>query len=177
MLLATCRVSRVPCQVCDVPAYTTCEYCDLEQKLCKPGCETDDNCAAGDVCVSHNCAAGAGSAAACHVSRVTCHVSRSGGERDREHHHQHRVLLRLYRLRQPHRLRGGRGGRVPPGGAAGHQQQQHPALVTCQGEYGTECTSLGLDNLEMVDYDNGKEAFFDGTPDDDGDDDGKGNMQ
>ena len=28
----------------------------------------------------------------------------------------------------------------------------------------------------MVDYDNGKEAFFDGTPDDDGDDDGKGNM-
>ena len=111
------------------------------------------------------------------VSRVTCHVSRSGGERDREHHHQHRVLLRLYRLRQPHRLRGGRGGRVPPGGAAGHQQQQHPALVTCQGEYGTECTSLGLDNLEMVDYDNGKEAFFDGTPDDDGDDDGKGNMQ
>ena len=29
----------------------------------------------------------------------------------------------------------------------------------------------------MVDYDNGKEAFFDGTPDDDGDDDGKGNMQ
>ena len=129
MLLATCRVSRVTCQVCDVPAYTTCEYCDLEQKLCKPGCETDDNCAAGDVCVSHNCAAGAGSAAACHVSRVTCHVSRSGGERDREHHHQHRVLLRLYRLRQPHRLRGGRRGRVPPGGAAGHQQQQHPALV------------------------------------------------
>ena len=55
-----------------MPAYTTCEYCDLEQKLCKPGCETDDNCAAGDVCVSHNCAAGAGSAAACHVSRVTC---------------------------------------------------------------------------------------------------------
>ena len=65
----------------------------------------------------------------CHSSRVTCHVSRSGGERDREHHHQHRVLLRLYRLRQPHRLRGGRGGCVPPGGAAGQQPEQQPALV------------------------------------------------
>ena len=42
------------------------------------------------------------------------------------------------------------------------------------GEYDAQCMSLGLDNLEMVDYDNGLNAFFDGTPDGDGDDDGMG---
>ena len=42
------------------------------------------------------------------------------------------------------------------------------------GDFGTECRSNGLDNLEKVDYDNGMTAFFDGTPDDDGDDDGLG---
>ena len=39
---------------------------------------------------------------------------------------------------------------------------------------GTECTSDGLDNIELVDYDNGVTAVFDGLPDDDGDDDGLG---
>ena len=43
-----------------------------------------------------------------------------------------------------------------------------------QGEWGTACTSNNLDNLELVDYDNGKIAFFDGKPDNDGDDDGMG---
>jgi len=42
------------------------------------------------------------------------------------------------------------------------------------GEYGTSCESNGLDNLERVDYDNGKTSFFDGAPADDGDDDGLG---
>jgi len=42
------------------------------------------------------------------------------------------------------------------------------------GLYGTECYSDGLDNLEKVDYDNGFNAFFDGSPDNDGDDDGMG---
>lgn len=46
--------------------------------------------------------------------------------------------------------------------------------IFLQGEWGTECTSNNLDNLEKVDYDNGMTAFFDGTPDDDGDDDGMG---
>ena len=39
---------------------------------------------------------------------------------------------------------------------------------------GSECTSDGLDNIELVDYDNGITAVFDGKPDDDGDDDGLG---
>ena len=43
------------------------------------------------------------------------------------------------------------------------------------GEYGsTSCETRGLDNLEQVDYDNGKTSFFDGAPEDDGDDDGLG---
>merc|ERR1712019_186826 len=42
------------------------------------------------------------------------------------------------------------------------------------GDYNTFCHSLGLDNLEKVDYDNGMSAFFDGQPDDDGDGDGLG---
>ena len=42
------------------------------------------------------------------------------------------------------------------------------------GDWGTSCHSMGLDNLEKVDYDNGMVAFFDGQPDDDGDDDGLG---
>ena len=45
---------------------------------------------------------------------------------------------------------------------------------TLLGEYGTSCESNGLDNLERVDYDNGKTSFFDGAPADDGDDDGLG---
>jgi len=47
-------------------------------------------------------------------------------------------------------------------------------MVTLLGEYGTSCQSGGLDNLEHVDYDNGKSSFFDGAPEDDGDDDGLG---
>ena len=47
-------------------------------------------------------------------------------------------------------------------------------LVLHQGDYGTFCQSHNLDNLEKVDYDNGMTAFFDGAPDDDGDDDGMG---
>ena len=43
-----------------------------------------------------------------------------------------------------------------------------------KGEYGTECETNGLDNLERVDYDNGMTSFFDGKPEDDGDDDGLG---
>jgi hypothetical protein len=43
-----------------------------------------------------------------------------------------------------------------------------------KGEYGTSCESNGLDNLEVVDYDAGFVSFFDGQPDDDGDDDGLG---
>ena len=43
------------------------------------------------------------------------------------------------------------------------------------GSYGgTECTSDGLDNIELVDYDSGVTALFDGLPNDDGDDDGLG---
>merc|ERR1712119_45297 len=46
--------------------------------------------------------------------------------------------------------------------------------VHLDGDYGTQCDSDGLDNKEKVDYDNGLTAFFDGTPDDDNDDDGLG---
>ena len=42
------------------------------------------------------------------------------------------------------------------------------------GDYDAQCMSQGLDNLEKVDYDNGLIAFFDGTPDGDGDDGGMG---
>jgi len=42
------------------------------------------------------------------------------------------------------------------------------------GAYNTECTSEGLDNLELVDYKDGSITFFDGKPDDDGSDDGMG---
>ena len=42
------------------------------------------------------------------------------------------------------------------------------------GDYDTSCQSNGLDNLEKVDYDNGMVTFFDGSPEDDGDDDGLG---
>jgi len=54
---------------------------------------------------------------------------------------------------------------VPEGGVKVH-------LIGAYG--GTECTSDGLDNIELVDYDNGITAVFDGLPDDDGDDDGLG---
>eukprot|EP00092_Neocalanus_flemingeri_P014933 GFUD01016128.1.p1 GENE.GFUD01016128.1~~GFUD01016128.1.p1 ORF type:complete len:296 (-),score=72.25 GFUD01016128.1:158-931(-) len=46
--------------------------------------------------------------------------------------------------------------------------------VMLLGDYGTSCESNGLDNLERVDYDNGKTSFFDGSPADDADDDGLG---
>jgi len=42
------------------------------------------------------------------------------------------------------------------------------------GRFGTECVTNSLDNLEKVDYGNDMTSFFDGAPDDDGDDDGMG---
>lgn len=49
--------------------------------------------------------------------------------------------------------------------------------VHLEGDWGTQCQSSGLDNREKVDYDAGFTAFFDGTPDDDNDDDGLGDCK
>ena len=49
--------------------------------------------------------------------------------------------------------------------------------VHLEGDWGTQCQSSGLDNREKVDYDAGLIAFFDGTPDDDNDDDGLGDCK
>ena len=45
------------------------------------------------------------------------------------------------------------------------------------GDYGTECQSNGLDNLELRDYAFGNTAVFDGEPELDGDDDGLGHCK
>ena len=50
----------------------------------------------------------------------------------------------------------------------------HHIQIFSKGGYGSECYSDGLDNLELVDYKSGQTSFFDGTPDDDGSDDGLG---
>eukprot|EP00091_Calanus_sinicus_P024791 TRINITY_DN9091_c0_g1_i3.p2 TRINITY_DN9091_c0_g1~~TRINITY_DN9091_c0_g1_i3.p2 ORF type:complete len:141 (-),score=35.01 TRINITY_DN9091_c0_g1_i3:41-463(-) len=58
---------------------------------------------------------------------------------------------------------------------AGSGTEEEGVKVTLVGKYSTtSCTSNGLDNNELVDYDNGKTAYFDGTPDNDDDDDGLG---
>jgi len=54
-----CDVDR-PCQganeICQKPLpYDNCEYCDMDEKLCKPGCESDANCAEGQYCAGHIC--------------------------------------------------------------------------------------------------------------------------
>merc|ERR1712110_761677 len=49
-----CPLANGTCSAAEVGGgYTTCEYCDPEDKLCKPGCETDDNCMSGAIC-THN---------------------------------------------------------------------------------------------------------------------------
>jgi len=57
---------------------------------------------------------------------------------------------------------------------AGSENPEGGVQVMLVGKYGETCTSNGLDNKELVDYDNGKTAFFDGKPDNDDDDDGLG---
>ena len=53
-----CDAER-PCEaadaVCELPSYANCEYCDLEAKECKPGCEEDSNCPGDYYCTDHYC--------------------------------------------------------------------------------------------------------------------------
>ena len=53
-----CDAER-PCEaadaVCELPSYANCEYCDLEAKECKPGCEEDSNCPGDYYCSDHYC--------------------------------------------------------------------------------------------------------------------------
>ena len=51
---------------------------------------------------------------------------------------------------------------------------EHGLRVTLVGDFDASCMSNGLDNLELVDYTDGTSAVFDGSPDDDGHDDGLG---
>jgi len=46
-----------------------------------------------------------------------------------------------------------------------------------RGDYGVECLTNGLDNLELEDYTFGNTAVFDGEPELDGDDDGLGHCK
>merc|ERR1719323_1895294 len=135
-----CDTER-PCElsdgVCDDAPYSTCEWCDLEEKECNPGCETDDNCAGGMICNSHNCQdRGVNGVVNITISTESC--SQCAGSAN------------------------------PFGYVEGGLR------IYLEGDYGTFCQSHNLDNLEKVDYDNGMTAFFDGAPDDDGDDDGMG---
>merc|ERR1712110_985856 len=51
-----CPLANGTCSAAEVGgSYTTCEYCDPEDKLCKPGCETDDNCMSGAICTHNVC--------------------------------------------------------------------------------------------------------------------------
>ena len=46
-----------------------------------------------------------------------------------------------------------------------------------RGDYGVECLTNGLDNLELRDFTFGNTAVFDGMPGLDGDDDGLGHCK
>jgi len=51
-----CENSDGVCDVDSVPDYTTCNYCDLFDSECKPGCWDDSNCPSSYVCdMSHTC--------------------------------------------------------------------------------------------------------------------------
>jgi len=138
-----CDANR-PCDgvngICVLPTYDNCEYCDLESKQCKPGCDSNSNCPElTPVCqqLGHTCTDG-GNTGVTKITVKTATCSQCPGS-------------------------GNPLGTIEMG-----------LKVSLQGEYGTSCESNGLDNLEVVDYDNGKTAIFDGEPADDGDDDGLG---
>jgi len=139
-----CDAER-PCDnannMCDVPNYTNCAWCDLTSSECKPGCDSDSNCPEDKpLCTGHKCINRAMSGVvSITITTSTCSLCEGSGN--------------------------------PLGNVEGGVQ------VVLQGDYGTSCHSNGLDNLERVDYDNGKTAFFDGTPDDDDDDDGLGSCK
>jgi len=127
--------------ICDinVTPYNDCEWCDFDNKECKPGCDTDSNCPAGEpICTGlHTCThRDTNGVVNITIETFTCSSCAGSGN--------------------------------PLG------KEEGGVKVILNGEYGTSCTSNGLDNLELVDYDNGKTAFFDGAPDDDGNDDGLG---
>jgi len=136
-----CDAKR-PCDgvngICDLPSYANCEWCDLENKECKPGCDSNANCPGESaICSEHTCITGVPNGVVnITVNTETCSQCEGSGN--------------------------------PLGTEEGGLQ------VLLLGEYGTSCESNGLDNLERVDYDNGKTAFFDGAPADDSDDDGLG---
>jgi len=137
-----CDVDR-PCEnsnaICDIDNnYNNCDYCDLDAKECKPGCETNANCPGEKpTCSNHRCMQ-VGNTGLTNITIMTKTCSQCPGS----------------------------------GNPLGVVEQG--LKVTLLGEYGTSCESSGLDNLEKVDYDNGKTSFFDGAPEDDGDDDGLG---
>jgi len=136
-----CDANR-PCEnanaICDLPDYNNCEWCDVDAKECKPGCETDQNCPdEAATCSMHNCIS-VGNTGLTNITIITKTCSQCPGS-------------------------GNPLGTVEGG-----------LKITLIGEYSTSCESGGLDNLERVDYDNGKTSFFDGAPEDDGDDDGLG---
>jgi len=125
--------------ICDVPLpYENCEYCDMSDHLCKPGCDSDANCPDEMICAGHICGDGPGNTGLTNITITTKTCVQCPGT-------------------------GNPLGVLELG-----------LQLTLKGEYGTECETSGLDNLEKVDYDNGMTTFFDGKPEDDGDDDGLG---
>lgn len=117
--------------------YDNCDWCDLNSKECKPGCDSDANCLGAMICSQHSCTnVGNSGLTNITINTETCSQCPGSGN--------------------------------PLG------TEEGGVKVMLLGEYGTSCESNGLDNLERVDYDNGKTSFFDGAPADDGDDDGLG---
>jgi len=133
-----CDGQNSPCDITTTP-HGVCEWCDLVNQECKPGCDSGDNCPhERPICSKpdHQCNFPPGPNGVESITIATDTCSSCAGS-------------------------GNPTGKVE--GGVGLQ------LI---GLYNTNCNSNGLDNLELVDYDNGRKAVFDGTPDNDGSDDG-----
>jgi len=124
--------------------YDNCEWCDIGAKECKPGCADDANCLQKDP-----------------NKPVVCKDN---------HRCQEIGVPGVVNITVRTRTCSGCAGSSDP-----QDTVEGGVAVFLIGDFGTECRSNGLDNLEKVDYDDyGMIAFFDGAPDDDGDDDGMG---
>jgi len=138
-----CNANK-PCggqnSLCDITTtpHGDCEWCDLVNHECKPGCDSGDNCPSEKPICSkpdHQCnSPGTNGVESITIVTDTCSSCAGSGN--------------------------------PTGLVEGGVSLQ------LDGLYNTHCNSNGLDNGELVDYDNGKTAVFDGTPPDDGSDDG-----
>jgi len=189
--------------ICDIEndPYSTCTYCDSSNSQCKPGCIADSNCPLNHICdETHTCVLDGdcdenrpcedednvlcdSQYSNCHYCDPNSKTCEPGCEEDSEC----MGFGSNYLCNHDHRCVGiGVSGLIeiivitytcegcPASGS--FETVEGGLKVTLESPNDISCTTNGLDNLDLRDYDNGITSHFDADhlAEGDGDDDGLG---